>query len=148
MMNRRDLLSLLLAGSLMLSAPLAFAEDDGGNSGPGGGGSNSGPGGGGGNSGPGGGGNSGPGGGGDDDENEYDDEQGVARDGVKAGQVARLKKILAQVRSQFPGEIVSVNLRGKGDSLSYRIKIIDKANRLLNLRVNARTGKIIVDRGV
>jgi Peptidase propeptide and YPEB domain len=144
MMNRRDLLSLLLAGSLLFPAQLAFADDGGdgggGNSGPGGGGSDGG----------GDGGNSGPGGGDGDDGEGYSDgdEQAKARDGVKAGQVASLKKILAQVRSQYPGEIVSVNLRGKGDKLSYRIKIIDRANRLLNLRVNARTGKIIVDRGV
>jgi Peptidase propeptide and YPEB domain len=147
MLNRRDLLSLLLAGSLMLPAPLAFADDGGGGGGDGGGGDGGGGDGGGGD---GGGGNSGPGGGGDDGDEGYSDgdDQAAARDGVKAGQVASLKKILAQVRSQYPGEIVSVNLRGKGDRLSYRIKIIDRANRLINLRVDARTGKIKLERGV
>jgi Peptidase propeptide and YPEB domain len=149
--SRRKFMELSLMASLFAAATPAFASDDDG------GGDNSGPGGEGGNSGPGGGGNSGPGGGddsgsGNDDSNDNDesdsDDYKRARDAYRSGQAASLKKIIARVRRDYPGDVVSVSLRGKGEKLIYRIKIIDSNNRVITLRVDARTGNVIRRDGI
>jgi Peptidase propeptide and YPEB domain len=150
MMNRRLWLSLMLASCLSLQQAPARADDDGGSDG-GGGSGNSGSG----NSGSG---NSGSGSGnsgsgnqnGDDDGNEEGDDHGSsssrgqsrARNAVKSGNASSLKDILAKVKKQYPGDIVSVSLRGSGRSLSYAIKVVDTNNRLIMVNVNAKTGAI------
>ena len=49
--------------------------------------------------------------------------------------------------SRYSGRIVSVRLKGRGSNLHYRIRVIDKDNRLLNLVVNARTGQVTAGSG-
>lgn len=151
-MNRRLWLSLMLASCLSLQQAPARADDDSGSDdggSDGGGSGNSGSG----NSGSGnsGSGNSGSGNqNGNDDGNEDGDDHGgsgsrgqsQARNAVKSGNASSLKNILANVRKQYPGEIVSVSLRGSGRSLSYAIKVVDSNNRLVTLNVNAQTGAI------
>jgi hypothetical protein len=147
MIERRKFLSFLLAACLALSGAPALADDGGGSDGGG-----SGSGGGGGSDG----GNSGSGsdnsghGNGDDDSDDDDDNGGSssssqsrAREAVKAGNAASLRRILAQVKRDYPGEVVSVKLRGRDQNLTYAIKIVDTSNRLITLRVNARTGVIV-----
>jgi hypothetical protein len=147
MLNRRLFLTLMLASCLVLQERSAFASDDGGSGGGGGG--DGGSGGGSGNSGSGSG-NSGSGNQNDDDNDDDDGDDGGsgsgsqsrARDAVRAG-ATNLRRILAQVKRAYPGEVVSVNLRGRGRNLAYAIKIVDQSNRLITVRVNARTGVII-----
>ncbi len=137
-MNRRLLLSLMLASCLAVRQTPARADDDGGSDG---GSSGSGSG----NSGSG---NSGPGNQNDDDGDDDDHggsssrSQSRARDAVKSGDAASLRKILSDVKKKYPGEVVSVRLRGSGRDLAYAIKIVDASNRLVTLNVNARTGII------
>lgn len=172
-LDRRRLLMAIAAGflSLSLAAGTACADDDGGNSGSGGGGGdNSGSGGDGGSDGggdDGGNDNSGPGGGGDDDkggddhsgpgdgDDDRDDsaspsrnDQERIRDAVSRGDAAPLRDILAAVRRKYRGDIVRIRLSGSGSRMVYRIRVIDDDNRLIEVRVNAKTGKIVGAGGV
>jgi len=128
MISRRDLLWLLLAGSLALPQSYAFAED-GGDGGDGGGGD----------------------GGGDDDGGEddggEDDDQNRALNAVRNDSAATLKEILAIVRKKYEGEIVRVSLRGSGPNLTYRIKLLDENNRLIEVLVNAVSRRIMRIKG-
>lgn len=170
-LDRRRLLMAIAAGflSLSLAAGTACADDDGGNSG--GGGDNSGSGGDGGSDGggdDGGNDNSGPGGGGGGDDDGGDDHSGPGdgdddrddsaspsrsdqeriRDAVNRGDAAPLRDILAAVRRKYRGDIVRIRLSGSGSRMVYRIRVIDDDNRLIEVRVNAKTGKIVGAGGV
>lgn len=133
MLTRRMFLFLLMSAVSLPALPvLASDDDDDGGDGHGGGG----------------GGNSGPGGGDDDDDDDDRDDdddldQDRARRAVKDGEAIELRKVMASIRRKFGGRIVNVSLRRSGARLIYKIRLIDKDNRLLNLVVNARTGQII-----
>lgn len=150
MLTRRTLL-LLFMSSAWLHPVQALAKDDssgGGNSGSGSSNSGSGSS------------NSGSGSdddndsdnddndnGGDDNDDGSDDDQDKARRAVERGEALELRKVLANVRRRYSGRIVSVRLKGRGSNLHYRIRVIDKDNRLLNLVVNARTGQVTAGSG-
>jgi uncharacterized membrane protein YkoI len=166
--TRRRALSLLAAAifGVALRSAAARADDDGGSDDGDSDNSGSGSGGGGGNSGSGGSGGSGGGGGsgGDDnddndddsdDDNDDSDRSGSSRSSdnddddddriraaVRGGEAAPLRDILAVVRESYRGKIVNIRLTGSGSRLAYRIRLLDNANRLIELRVNAKTRKI------
>ncbi|MEP7171863.1 MAG: PepSY domain-containing protein [Aestuariivirga sp.] len=152
MISRRNLFWLLLAGSLTLPQSLAYAEDGdgGGDDGGGddGGGDDGGGDDGGGDDGGGddGGGDEGSGDSGEDDGGE-DDDQDRALKAVKNNRAATLKEILAIVRKKYDGEIVRVSLRGSGANLTYRIKLLDEDNRLIEVVVNAVSRRIVRTKG-
>jgi hypothetical protein len=144
---------MFLAG-LLLGPPVgASADDDDGGSDDGGGGRN----------GSGGGGdddNSGPGGGGNDRDDDREDDRGDDRDGdrndgenrirdaVRRGDALPLRDILAIVRQKYKGQVVRIRLTGPRDRLVYRIRMIDTQNRLIEVRVNARSRRILGAGGV
>ena len=161
--TRRRALSLLAAAifGVALRSAAARADDDGGSDD--GDSDNSGSGGGGGNSGSGGNGGSGGSGGDDNDDNDDDsdddnddsdrsgssrssdnddDDDDRIRAAVRGGEAAPLRDILAVVRGSYRGKIVNIRLTGSGSRLAYRIRLLDNANRLIELRVNAKTRKI------
>lgn len=143
MFSRRDLFWLLLAGGLALPQSLAFAEDgEGGDSGgDDGGGDDGGGDDGGGDDGSDGSDDSGEDGGGNDEDHDR------ALNAVRNNRAATLKEILAIVRRKYKGEIVRVSLRGNGPNLTYRIKLLDEDNRLIEVLVNAVSRRIVRAKG-
>lgn len=137
MANRRLFLVLMLLGLGTQGMP-GFARDDE----SGGGGDSDG-----GDSDSDGGGDGGDDGGGDDNSGKNDDDDDSdddkIRNAVEAGQAEPLRKILSRVRRNYKGQVVKISLTGQGRNLQYRIRIIDPSNRLVEVRVNARSGRII-----
>lgn len=84
----------------------------------------------------------------DDDNSGKDDDSKKARDAVKSGRAASLKEILSIVSKQYKGEVVRVRLTGSGNNMIYRIRMIDPQNRLLEIRVNAVSRRILAVKGV
>ena len=129
---------MLLAGLLVFAASPALAGDDdsGGNSGSG---------------------NSGSGDDSDNGDDDGDDDGGddggndngggdegrKARNAVRSGEAAPLKDILAVVRQKYRGQVVRVSLKGSGNRLFYTIRLLDNANRLIDIRVNAKSRRIV-----
>jgi hypothetical protein len=129
----KSLIQILLIACIVFAAPAAFAEDGGGNSGPGGGGGNSGPGGGGGD----GGGNSGPGGGGGNDggEGSHSSSGSSARNATERAGVNRYLEALKR-----HGKVGAVETSGASISVTYtdgwretvsgnRYRLFDKSGR-------------------
>lgn len=125
MISRRNLLWFLLAGGLALPQSFAYAEDNGDGGGDDGGGGD----------------------GGDDGGSGENDEQNRALSAVKNDRAATLKEVLAIVRKKYGGEIVRVSLRGSGPNLTYRIKLLDENNRLIEVLVNAVSRRIVRTKG-
>lgn len=142
MISRRNLFWLLLAGSVTLPQSQAYAEDGDGSDDGGDGGVDGGDD---------GGGDDGGDDDGSDDSGEDDggkvDEQDRALKAVKNDRAATLKEVLAIVRRRYRGEIVRVSLRGDGPNLTYRIKLLDEDNRLIEVLVNAVSRRIVRAKG-
>lgn len=143
MVNRRKALARISALALaiyMVPTVLTISEakassgSDGGG-GDGGGGDSSGGG--------DGGGDDSSGGGDDDDHSGKDDDSKKAREAVRSGKAASLGEVMGIVRKKFKGEVVRVRLTGSGKNLTYRIRMIDQQNRLLEIRVNAVSRQIL-----
>jgi hypothetical protein len=150
MVNRRKALariSALALAAYMVPTVLTISEakassgSDGGGGDGGGGGDSSGGGDGGGDSS--GGGDDSSGGGDDDDHSGKDDDSKKAREAVRSGKAASLGEVMGIVRKKFKGEVVRVRLTGSGKNLTYRIRMIDQQNRLLEIRVNAVSRQIL-----
>jgi len=115
---------------LTISAAKASSGDGGGGDGGGGGDSS-------------GGGDDSSGGGDDDDHSGKDDDSRKAREAVRSGKAASLGEVMGIVRKKYKGEVVRVRLSGSGKNLTYSIRMIDQQNRLVEIRVNAVSRRIL-----
>lgn len=151
MTRRRELLLMLLAGSLLLPSPQALADDggDGGGDGGGHGGDDGGGDGGdnhGGGSGDDNGGDDNHGGGSDDDGDDdqgFGGSAGTARDAVSQGQAIPLKDVLKLVKAQYPGQVIHVDVNRSAKGLFYKIQLLDPTNQRIEVTVNATTQTIV-----
>jgi hypothetical protein len=78
-----------------------------------------------------------------DDDRKDDNDDDRIRAAVKSGGAQPLRKILSAVRRRYKGQVVRIRLTGSGQNLLYRIRLIDRNNRLLEVRVNAKTARIL-----
>ena len=70
--------------------------------------------------------------------------QDDAREAVKSGEFRPLREVLAEVKSQYRGRVIDVQLVGA----IYRIKLLGRRGRVRIMLVDARTAKVIgVDGG-
>ena len=90
-----------------------------------------------------GGGDDSSGGGDDDDHSGKDDDSRKAREAVRSGKAASLGEVMGIVRTKYKGEVVRVRLSGSGKNLTYSIRMIDQQNRLVEIRVNAVSRRIL-----
>ncbi len=66
----------------------------------------------------------------------------AVRKAVESGEVRPLTEILAAVRGKLPGEIVGVEIERKNERWMYEFRALDRAGRLFEIYVDARTGDI------
>ncbi|MBI2717969.1 MAG: PepSY domain-containing protein [Rhizobiales bacterium] len=129
--GRRSLLLALLWVALAAPAGSALADDNGGGDGKDGGGGD------------------GKGSGGDGgDDNDNGGSTSRIRDAVKSGAAEPLKDILAVVRQNYQGEVVSIALVGSANRMVYKIRMIDTDNRLIEIRVSAKSKLILSVKGI
>ncbi len=72
----------------------------------------------------------------------YADSHRRARDAVGRGEIQPLEQVLAGVRSSYPGRVMDVDLRQRGDAWTYHIKLLTPDDAVMNIAVDARTGRI------
>ncbi|WP_373505103.1 PepSY domain-containing protein [Aestuariivirga sp.] len=77
------------------------------------------------------------------DSKEKDDAGNRIRAAVRRGEAEPLRDILLAVRKRYKGEVVRIRLTGRGRNMQYRIRIIDAKNKLIEVRVNAKTARIV-----
>ncbi|MFN4143134.1 PepSY domain-containing protein [Aestuariivirga sp.] len=65
------------------------------------------------------------------------------RAAVRRGDAEPLRKILSVVRKRYDGKVVRITLGGRGSGLHYRIRILASDDRLIEVKVNARTASIL-----
>lgn len=70
-----------------------------------------------------------------------------ARRAVEAGEALPLDQIMRRVSNQYPGRLLDAELRERGNRLEYRMRILGADGRVVELRVDARSGSVLQARG-
>lgn len=81
-----------------------------------------------------------------DDEYEYEHDHDRAFQALKRGEVLSLEKVLAAVRSGIDGTIVHTRLKRKHGIWVYELKVLGRDGRMREIRVDAKTAKLLPDK--
>ena len=74
-------------------------------------------------------------------ERERREEQDIAREAFRRGEVLPITRILAVVAQRVPGEVVEVKLETRR-TLHYQVKVLTQAGVVREVHVDARSGTI------
>ena len=74
-------------------------------------------------------------------EDDHERRDAVRR-AMEAGEVLPLAEILRRVRSQVAGDVASIDIGGERGKWRYELRVIDRTGRVLEVRVDARSGAI------
>jgi uncharacterized membrane protein YkoI len=72
-----------------------------------------------------------------------DSEQDRARAAVAAGEVKPLGAILRSVRQQYKGQVLDSQLLDLGGKWVYRVRLLTKDGKVLDIGVDGKTGQIM-----
>lgn len=79
----------------------------------------------------------------DDDDDDLEDDRERIHKAVSEGRARPLRDILRLVRSRYRGELVRVRLKERNGTLVYRIRLIDAKNALIDVEIEAASGRIV-----
>lgn len=82
-----------------------------------------------------------------DDDDRHLGDHDLARQALERGEVMPLEAVLAEVRRSVSGELVGIELEHEQGAWRYEIKIILPGGGLTELKVDARTGRIVRTKG-
>lgn len=74
--------------------------------------------------------------------NHYADQQ-AATQALAAGEVMPLRAVLDTIKTAYPGQVMNVAFEREPELWVYKIRLLQDDGRLLKLKVDARTGKVI-----
>jgi uncharacterized membrane protein YkoI len=66
-----------------------------------------------------------------------------ARDALERGEILPLERVMALLRAAVPGEISGVELEREGRRWVYEFKVIAPSGRMIEVRIDAKTGDVI-----
>jgi uncharacterized membrane protein YkoI len=73
----------------------------------------------------------------------YAAEHDRAREDMRSGQIISLESVLANVRRQYPGQLLNAHLSQGGGTPVYEIKMLSRDGRVTSIVCDARTGAIL-----
>lgn len=62
---------------------------------------------------------------------------------VKRGEIKPLGELLGKLHSQFPGDVIDVEIERENSKWIYEFKLVSDSGRLLEIYMDAATGKIL-----
>jgi|GEM_PF-4538053 len=71
------------------------------------------------------------------------DEAARARAAVNRGEILRLSKVMPAVQDKFGGRVLDTSLIRRGSSYTYEFSILTSDSRLIDVAVDAASGKVI-----
>lgn len=74
---------------------------------------------------------------------DRDGEHDSARRAVELGEALPLAEILTKLRSDLGGEIVGVSFERKQDRWLYEFKVVEPGGRLVEVYVDAASGRVL-----
>lgn len=81
---------------------------------------------------------------GDDDGSDDDDDDGIeARSSVSSGAILPLASILAGIEGRYDARMIDAELRQRRGRIEYDLELLTRDGRLLDMRVDAKTARIL-----
>jgi uncharacterized membrane protein YkoI len=77
------------------------------------------------------------------DDRKEQREQDAIREALQRGEVLPLVRILALAQQAVPGDVIEVELERKHGALVYEIKVLTASGRVREVKLDARTGKVL-----
>lgn len=77
------------------------------------------------------------------DRDRYDDDQERAWQARRSGEILPLDTILNNVLRAYPGELLKIEFDDDDGELIYEIKILTRRGIVLEMEIDARTGRIL-----
>jgi uncharacterized membrane protein YkoI len=74
---------------------------------------------------------------------DRDDDQDLAREALKRGEVLPVARILELVAQHLPGDVIEVQLDERRGRLEYEIRVLTPSGRVRELVLDARTGAFV-----
>jgi len=71
------------------------------------------------------------------------DDQDLAREALKRGEVLPIARILELVAQHLPGDVIEVQLDERRGRLEYEIRVLTPSGRVRELVLDARTGAFV-----
>ena len=67
-----------------------------------------------------------------------------AREALRRGEIQPITRILPAVQQRVPGDVIEIELEAHDDGrrIEYEIKILTSSGRIIEVKVDARTGRI------
>lgn len=66
-----------------------------------------------------------------------------ARELKQSGQIMSLETLIAQLRQDYPGQIIEIELDDRDDRYVYDIELVDDEGVVIELRIDAATGEVL-----
>ena len=66
-----------------------------------------------------------------------------ARELKQSGQIMSLETLIAQLRQDYPGQIIEIELDDRDERYVYDIELVDDAGVVIELRIDAATGEVL-----
>lgn len=80
----------------------------------------------------------------DDDDDAYRKrDQEIVWEARRSGRILPLEVILSRVMQQYPGELLKIELDDDDGYLIYEIELLTRRGIVLEMEVNAQTGRIL-----
>lgn len=70
-------------------------------------------------------------------------EHEIARQALRRGEVLPLTRILVIVGQRVPGDVIKVKLEEDDGRIEYEVKVLTAAGRVIEVELDARTGRIL-----
>lgn len=82
-----------------------------------------------------------------DNDDRHRRDHDLARQALERGEVLPLEAVLAEVRKSVSGEVAGIELEREHGVWLYEIKMIGPGGALTEVKVDARTGRILRSKG-
>lgn len=80
-------------------------------------------------------------------ERSWEPDHDRAKRARERGEIRPLEEILPMVRERFPGEVAQIELEREHGVWIYEFKVLNPAGRLLDIKIDAATGREIKAEG-
>jgi len=70
-------------------------------------------------------------------------EHEIARQALRRGEVLPLTRILPIVQKRVPGDIIKIKLDDDDARIEYEVKVLTASGRVIEVELDARTGRIL-----
>ena len=79
---------------------------------------------------------------GDADKNHVSEHE-IARAALRRGEILPLTRILPIVQRRVPGDVIKIKLDDDDKRIEYEVKVLTSNGRVIEVELDARTGRIL-----